>query len=302
MLEGTTETMQKKRNSQTEGMLLALMAALLWSTNAPLIKSLSMDATLVAGMRALIAGVVLLPFLRPKKIKWGWPMLAMMVFFTLQSLFIVIALQKTSAAIAVGMQYTAPVWLYLIAWLKGEAVSRNRLIPLGVLMVGVVVSMCSRSGEVTLLGNIIALSSGIWFALLTFSMQNVGGGNPLGIVSLNNLFMAAVLLTLYAVQGKLGALLTLNASEWVILLILGVFQFGGGYVCYNLCLRRISGTRASMITPLEMVLGPLWVAIFLHQYPDTIGFIGFLIITAGVLIEVIYTHQREKSALRQMEL
>ena len=42
------ETMQKKRNSQTEGMLLALMAALLWSTNAPLIKSLSMDATLVA--------------------------------------------------------------------------------------------------------------------------------------------------------------------------------------------------------------------------------------------------------------
>ena len=95
------ETMQKKRNSQTEGMLLALMAALLWSTNAPLIKSLSMDATLVAGMRALIAGVVLLPFLRPKKIKWGWPMLAMMVFFTLQSLFIVIALQKTSAAIAV---------------------------------------------------------------------------------------------------------------------------------------------------------------------------------------------------------
>ena len=110
------EATQKKRNSQTEGTVLALMAALLWSTNAPLIKSLSLDATLVAGMRALIAGVVLLPFLRPKKIKWGLPVVSMMVFFTLQSLFIVVALQKTSAAIAVGMQYTAPVWLYPVSY------------------------------------------------------------------------------------------------------------------------------------------------------------------------------------------
>lgn len=108
-------------------------------------------------------------------------------------------------------------------------------------------------------------------------MQRVGGENPLGTVSLNNLFMAAVLLCLCAAQGKLGALKTMRASEWVIMLILGVFQFGGGYVCYNLCLRKISGTRAAMITPLEMVFGPLWVAVFLHQYPDVIGLIGFLI-------------------------
>ena len=295
------EATQKKRNSQTEGTVLALMAALLWSTNAPLIKSLSLDATLVAGMRALIAGGVLLPFLRPKKIKWGLPVVSMMVFFTLQSLFIVVALQKTSAAIAVGMQYTAPVWLYLIARLRHEAVSRSHLVSLGVLTVGVAVSMCSRSGEVTLLGNIIALSTGIWFALLTLAMQRVGGENPLGTVSLNNLFMAAVLLCLCAAQGKLGALKTMRASEWVIMLILGVFQFGGGYVCYNLCLRKISGTRAAMITPLEMVFGPLWVAVFLHQYPDVIGLIGFLIIALGVVIEVVYTHRREKSMLQQMQ-
>ena len=63
----------------------------------------------------------------------------------------------------------------------------------------------------------------------------------------------------------------------------------------------VAGMRAAMITPLEMVFGPLWVAVFLHQYPDVIGLIGFLIIALGVVIEVVYTHRREKSALQQMQ-
>ncbi len=290
-----------KRSGQAAGTALALMAALLWSLNAPLIKSLEMDAYLLAGLRALIAGLALLPFLRPKRIKWGWPVLAMMVIYVLQSLFIVLAIKMTSAPIAVGMQYTAPVWLYLIAFLKKEPVSRGHLVPLGVLMAGVVISMFSRAGDVTLAGNVIALVSGIWFALLTYTMQYTGGSNPLGMVCINNLFMAAVMLAFCGAGGRLAAVRTLDAWDWILLLFLGIFQFGGGYVCYNLCLQRLSASRASMITPLEMVFGPLWVAVFLRQYPDIIGLTGFIIITAGVLLEIVYTLRREKAALRALE-
>ncbi len=279
---------------QASGTLLAFAAALLWSTNAPLIKSISLDSTLVAGLRALIAGIVLLPFLKPKQIKWGSPVLLMMVLFTLQSFFIVLALKTTSAPIAVGMQYTAPVWLYIIARFKKEPVSRAHLVPLGVLMAGVVVSMCSRSGDVTTLGNVVALISGIWFALLTRAMQHTGNSNPLGMVCINNLFMAVIMLGYCALNGTLSQIATMDTAAWGIMLVLGIFQFGGGYVCYNLCLQKISASHAATITPLEMVFGPLWVALFLHQYPDLIGFIGFLIIACGVVLEVIYTRRREK--------
>lgn len=287
-----------KKNDRAQGTILALMAALLWSLNAPLIKSLPLDSMLVAGARALIAGVVLLPFLRPREIKWSPSVGGMMVLYVVQSFSIVLAIKLTSAPIAVGMQYTAPVWLALVAFLKKEPVSRGHLAPLGVLTFGVVVSMFSRSGEVTLAGNLVALSSGIWFALLTRAMQRTGGSNPLGMVCLNNLFMAAVLLTVCALRGQLGALVELDVKNWIILLFLGVVQFGGGYVCYNLCLQKLNAARAAMITPLEMVFGPIWVALFLGQYPDIIGLIGFLIITAGVAYEIIYTLRRERAAMR----
>ncbi len=296
------EQERRRPNKQAVGTALAFAAALLWSTNAPLIKSIDLDSTLVAGLRALIAGVVLLPFLQPNKIKWSLPVFAMMALFTLQSFFIVLALKTTSAPIAVGMQYTAPVWLYLIARLRKEAVSKSHLLPLGVLMVGVAVSMCSQSDNVTLAGNLIALASGVWFALLTYTMQRTGRENPLGMVCLNNLFMAVVMLGYCALRGTLSQVAGMSASDWAIMLVLGVVQFGGGYVCYNLCLQRISASHAATITPLEMVFGPLWVALFLHEYPDVIGFIGFLIIVCGVVLEIVYTRRRERYALRQAKL
>lgn len=296
------EQERRRPNEQAIGTALAFVAALLWSTNAPLIKSIDLDSTLVAGLRALIAGVVLLPFLQPNKIKWSLPVFAMMALFTLQSFFIVLALKTTSAPIAVGMQYTAPVWLYLIARLRKEAVSKSHLLPLGVLMVGVAVSMCSQSDNVTLAGNLIALASGVWFALLTYTMQRTGRENPLGMVCLNNLFMAVVMLGYCALRGTLSQVAEMSASDWAIMLVLGVVQFGGGYVCYNLCLQRISASHAATITPLEMVFGPLWVALFLHEYPDVIGFIGFLIIVCGVVLEIVYTRRRERYALRQAKL
>lgn len=296
------EPKRRRPNEQAAGTALAFAAALLWSTNAPLIKSIDLDSTLVAGLRALIAGVVLLPFLQPKKIKWSLPVFAMMALFTLQSFFIVLALKTTSAPIAVGMQYTAPVWLYLIARLRKEAVSQSHLLPLGVLMVGVAVSMCSQSDNVTLAGNLIALASGVWFALLTYTMQRTGRENPLGMVCLNNLFMAVVMLGYCALRGTLSQVAGMGASDWAIMFVLGVVQFGGGYVCYNLCLQRISASHAATITPLEMVFGPLWVALFLHEYPDVIGFIGFLIIVCGVVLEIVYTRRRERYALRQAKL
>lgn len=73
-------------------------------------------------------------------------------------------------------------------------------------------------------------------------------------------------------------------------------QFGGGYVFYTLGLRYTTAARASMISPMEMVLSPVWVAIFMHELPDAVGLIGFLVIIAGIALEVIFTAQYERAA------
>ena len=73
------------KNKNTLGMLLVFIAAVLWSTNSILVKNIELPSMLIGAMRALIAGIVLAPFIRPKKLKFSPKMLLMAVAFTLNS-------------------------------------------------------------------------------------------------------------------------------------------------------------------------------------------------------------------------
>lgn len=279
----------------TKGLLLIFAAALVWSVNSVLIKSLSLNALTIAGMRALFAGVFYAAFIRPKKIEWNWKLLLTLVVFTVQSACIVMAVKKTSAAIAIGMQFTASIWIYAASRIKGCPFYFRRALPLYVLALGVIVSMFSRAESVTLEGNLIALSTGATFALLTMLNKNVGSDNPIGLVGLENLFMAAVLLPLFC-RDSLPELMSIGTTSWVLLAVLGIGQFGLGYVLYTVGLRYTSSARASMVSPVEMVLSPLWVALFIGEMPDLIGIAGFALIIAGIALEVVFTQKYAKAA------
>lgn len=283
------------KNKNTLGMLLVFIAAVLWSTNSILVKNIELPSMLIGAMRALIAGLVLAPFIRPKKLKFSPKMLLMAVAFTLNSVGVVTAIKLTSAAIAVGMQFTSPIWLYIYSRIKGYPFIKRRVIPLAVLTAGVVISMFSKAEGVTLIGNLIALTTGLSFAVVTQLGKDLGGDNPVGITAINNLFMAAVILPLFC-RDSVAQLFTMDTVGWVTLLALGTVQFGGGYVFYTLGLRYTTAARASMISPMEMVLSPVWVAIFMHELPDAVGLIGFLVIIAGIALEVIFTAQYERAA------
>lgn len=283
------------KNKNTLGMLLVFIAAVLWSTNSILVKNIELPSMLIGAMRALIAGIVLAPFIRPKKLKFSLKMLLMAVAFTLNSIGVVTAIKLTSAAIAVGMQFTAPIWLYIYSRIKGYPFIKRRVIPLAVLTAGVVISMFSKAEGVTLVGNLIALTTGITFAAVTQLGKELGGDNPVGITAINNLFMAAVILPLFC-RDSMGQLFAMDTVGRATLLALGIVQFGGGYVFYTLGLRYTTAARASMISPMEMVLSPVWVAIFMHELPDAVGLIGFLVIIAGIALEVIFTAQYERAA------
>lgn len=284
------------KNRNTLGMVLVFIAAVLWSTNSLLVKNIQLPSMLIGAMRALTAGIVLAPFIRPKKLKFSLKMLLMAIAFTLNSIGVVTAIKLTSAAIAVGMQFTAPIWLYIYSRVKGYPFIKRRVIPLAVLTAGVVISMFSKAEGVTMLGNLIALTTGITFAAVTQLGKELGGENPVGITAINNLFMAAVILPLFC-RDSVGLLFTMDTAGWAALLALGIVQFGGGYVFYTLGLRYTTAARASMISPMEMVLSPVWVAIFMHELPDAIGLIGFLVIIAGIALEVIFTAQYERAAM-----
>lgn len=281
------------KSSRLSGGMLVFFGAALWSLNSPLVKYLHMNSVLLCGLRALIAGIALCAFIRPKQLKWNGWMLVYVSSYAALSLCIILALNLTSAPIAIGMQYTATIWLFLAACIQNRRFDGRAGLPVLVIITGVVCFMCSGTDSSSTTGNLIALTEGVFFALMTVSSKKVAGTNPIGLTAVANLFTGLAVFLLF--PKSLSFLPQMTGLEVIIVLILGVVQIGIGYCLYNMGVLRTTPQRASIIALWEMILGPLWVALFLHEYPSTLEAVGFLIILTGMLMDN-YVHKKADAA------
>lgn len=262
------------------GEMLVFLGAVFWSLNAPLVKFIQMDPLLLTGSRSLIAGISLLPFLRIRKLNLSpWLGVYLLSYCGLCT-SLIYALSLTAAPIAIGMQYTSMIWLFLADFLRTHRLPRRELIPVLIILGGVCLFMASGFQGGSLKGFLISATEGVFFALMSVSSKKACGSNPLGLTSLANLFTAAALFLL--LPPSPADMLLFTSTEWIILLILGVVQIGIGYSLYNMGLRRTTAQKASVLALWEMILGPVWVALFLGEYPSPLVAAGFVIILAGM--------------------
>jgi len=272
------------------GGMLVFLGALFWSLNAPLVKFLQVDAYLLCGLRALIAGIALAPFIRPKQLRWNGWMILYMVSYCALCLCIILALKMTASPIAIGMQYTSVVWLFLVNWLVSRRFDKLGAIPVCVIMAGVIFFMCSGGGKTGTLGNLIALCEGVFFAGMTVGSRKAAGTNPLGLTAVGNLFTGILVLSIF--PASTAGIVNLRGLEWGIILFLGVVQLGGGYAFYNMGVQKVAPQKASVLALWEMILGPVWVALFLHEYPSIPVLMGFVIILVGMLLDARLSHPK----------
>lgn len=271
------------KTPRMSGGMLVFFGAALWSLNSPLVKYLHMNSFLLCGLRAMVAALALCAFIRPKQLKWNGWMLVYVCSYSALSLCIILALSLTSAPIAIGMQYTAAIWLFLASCIRNRRFDGYSGLPVLVIITGVICFMCSGTDSSSTFGNLIALTEGVFFALMTVSSKQVSGTNPIGLTAVANLFTGVVVFLLS--PSALASLPQITGQEWAIILVLGVVQIGFGYCLYNIGVLRTTAQRASIIALWEMILGPIWVALFLHEYPSMLESIGFIIILLGMLLD-----------------
>lgn len=265
------------------GGMLVFLGALLWSLNAPLVKFLTLDPLLICGLRSCIAAVALAAFIRPKRLRWNGWMLLYVCSYAALCLSIIMALKLTSSPVAIGMQYTATIWLFLANWIQTKRFDGRGLIPVVVIFVGVLCFMSSGTDANTNTGNLIALSEGVFFACMTVSSKKASGTNALGLTAVANIFTGVLMILVF--PASMAGVVSLSGRDWLVMLVLGVVQVGLGYAFYNLGVQRISPQKASIIALWEMILGPVWVALFLREYPSLIVLIGFVIVMIGMFLD-----------------
>ncbi|HUT52037.1 MAG TPA: EamA family transporter [bacterium] len=271
------------RDTRSSGTWLVILAALLWSTGGAAIKYVDADGAVVAAARCLIAGLVFLPFIRPGRVRFSWKLLALMLCYPLMSASFVIATKWTTAMNAVAIQYTAPLWIFLALAAAGTIrPTARRAAPMVLAAFGIILFLLEPAAGTSLKGNLVAIVSGVGFALVIVLFRALRDEHSLTLVSLSNLATALVLFPYILHTGQAAQLRGLDGGGWLCLLYLGAFQIGLAYVLYSRGLRTITALKASTISLIEPVLNPVWAFIIMSELPSGYGVAGAVAILGGV--------------------
>lgn len=271
----------KKGNKRAVALLLLVLTASLWSIGGLLIKSVNAHPLAIAGMRSAISTVIILIYVKKPKFTWSFPQIAAAVTYALTVITFVSANKFTTAANAILLQYTAPVYVALFgSWLLKEKTSMLDWATIAVVFGGMMLFFVDSLDTKGLLGNIFAVISGAGFGLFPVFMRMQKDGSPIESVILGNIITAVVGLPFILRT-------TPSSTEWVYLIVLGIVQLGIPYILYSIAIKNATAIEACLITVIEPILNPVWVLVFLGETPGIFSIIGGLIVVVAVTLRCI---------------
>ena len=257
--------------------LLLLLAALCWSLGGVLIKSIDWPPMAIAGGRSAIAIPVMLLCIGRPKFTFSPAQIGGAIGYALTVALFVFATRMTTAANAIFLQYTAPIYVALIGrWYLGERAHAFDWAVIAVALLGIALFFLDRLTLAGFWGNIVALASGVAFASVALFLRKEKAGSPVASIILGNLIvaLAGIPFMLYHSLGPGGG--------WR-LLLLGAVQLGLPYVFYATAIRYVTALEATLIPLLEPVLNPLWVMLALGERPGPWAILGGTLVLGVVL-------------------
>jgi drug/metabolite transporter, DME family len=262
-----------------QGRWLIFSAAFLWSLAGVFIKFLDVPPLTIVFYRSLFAGLVFTPFLRRNGLPLNGPILVSALTYTAAISSFVAANKLTTAANAIVLQYTAPIFVFLFSGLVlKEKIAKLNGFALAVSMIGVGIISLDSVGQPDMAGVLLALLSGLLFAAYMINLRGTREINPFYLTWINN--MVCALLLLFIVKSQLW----LTATQLWILIVMGAVQLGMPYFLFSKGLHAVSLQEASLIALIEPVLNPLWVALVVGEIPSkaTVAGGGMILLGLGV--------------------
>ncbi len=265
--------------TQTQAFSFLVSAAVLWSLGGLLIKSVTWNPMAIAGVRSAISVLVLLAVIRKKHFTFSPSQIAGAVFYAATMITFVCANKLTTAANAIILQYTAPIYVALLGtWLLKEKVHLYDWIVIAVAILGICLFFIDKVSVGNQLGNLLALSSGATFALMIVFLRMQKDSFPISSVFMGNVLTAALMFPfMFHAVPK-------DFNSWSALVLLGTFQLGLSYILYSIAIKNATALEGVMIPLMEPVLNPLWVLIFLGEKPTQWAFIGGTIVILSLII------------------
>ena len=255
--------------------LLLLLAALGWSLGGVLIKSVHWHPMALAGVRSIIAIPILLLFMGRPRFTFSAAQIGGAIAIALTVVLFVFATRMTTAANAIFLQYTAPIYVAIVGrWYLDEEAHPIDWIVIVVSLVGIALFFLDRLTTAGFWGNIVALVSGLTFAALVLFLRKERGGLP--SILLGNGIVAVV-----GLPFMFGA--PMGQGDLWRLLVLGVVQLALPYVIYSIAIKYVTALEAILIPLVEPIFNPLWVMLALGERPGSWAILGAVLVVSAVV-------------------
>jgi len=272
-------TVTHKSREVKLGILAMVATAFLWSIAGLFIKVIDWHPFAIAGMRSLVSSLVVLAWLKRPQFHWSPAQVGAALAQTATMLLFVAANKTTTAANAILLQYIGPVFTAIIgAWMLKERARWEHWAAFVFVAAGMVLLFMDKIGGGRLLGNILALCSGLTFSFCYVLLRKQKDASPLESMLLAHWFTAAIGLAV-------SLFLPLPVFTWKAagaIAMLGFFQVGVAAILFSAAIKRITAVSANLIAVIEPVFNPLWVFLALGERPGITAIAGGALIIAAV--------------------
>jgi len=266
--------------------LYLLAAAVCWSTAGAAVKLSTLSAWQLAAGRSLVAVLVLalaLPSGRRLPSRRG----ALVTFaYAATVTTFIIATKLTTSANAIFLQSTAPLYVLLLSpVVLGERPSRGELLAVPVFLLGLGLFFLDQLHPGQRWGNVVAMASGIFFALCILGLRAVKDEGTSVLVWGN--VVAGGFALFFAMDGPRPTTMDVG-----LVLFLGVFQLALAYSLFQRGLRETPAVEASLLVLLEPVLNPVWTFLLAGERPGSWALVGGTIILVATAWRTLLVSSR----------
>jgi drug/metabolite transporter, DME family len=283
-------------------LLLVLGAAILWSTGGLFIKANSLSPIALSFGRSFLAAITVAIVTRREGFGLNPVSALTAVLYAALLILFVAATKLTTAANAIFLQYTAPVYVLALEPLfYKEKFRRRDLVTVAICVVGMSLFFVGKFKPHALDGNLLALASGVCFALFFLLLRHSKARNVNRASSAiyGNLIVVLVCGPAFVGAARRG----IHAADLAGMAYLGIVQIGVAYALFTSAMARgLRSLDASIVGYIEPVLNPVWVFLFIGERPSGWALVGGSIIISAVIGHMLLTAKEKGEMTSAIEM
>lgn len=277
--------MTQKISEHNKGILAVFLTAILWSSGGLFIKLISLNSMQLSFFRCAIAAIVFALMFRKRILKLNPLAIVNSLAYAAVLILFVIATKTTTAANAIFLQSTAPIYVLIFEPILTKTKwERINIITIVVCFLGMILFFMGDLTPGDIKGNIAALLAGVAFAAFFLGMKKNAPQYGESSIFYGNVIVALICIPF------ITDLNSISLPDFAMVSFLGVFQIAFAYALFSYGLKRIIAVEASIISMFEPVLNPIWVFIGYGEVPSFYAIIGGIIIITAITARTLISN------------